>query len=167
MPAAVPFIMLGISAIGTAYAIKGQQVAGKQAEVNANFQADQAAADARAEQGAAAIEGERIRRAGKRQQSEARASAAASGVDIDSPTSVKIGEEINRNAETDAYMTILGGGDRAARLNQGGAAARLEGKSARDAANLQSVGSLVSFGVAATNNGQGWKKAPKKTGTGG
>lgn len=160
MPQAVPYIYLAVAAYGTYAAVQGQQTQGRQAEANANFSAEQAAADARAEAGLASIEAERIRRAGKRQRSEAMAAAAASGVDIDSPTAVKISEEITKNSEQDAYLTILGGADRGARLNQGGQAARIEGRSARDAANLQSTGSLISFAGTATNYGQGWKKAP-------
>lgn len=159
MATALPYIYLAVAAAGTVVSIDAAQTQGRQAEANAKFQAAQAAADANAEKGAAQVEAERIRKAGRRQQSAAIAAAAASGVDVASPTAVKIDQQIGQNAEHDAYLTILGGGDRAARLNQGGQAALIEGRSARQAANYQSVSSLLSFAATATNYGQGWKKA--------
>src|SRR3546814_6196752 len=91
----------------------------------AKFAADHAEADARAEQGAAQVEAERIRREGKAQRAKAVAAAAASGVDVNSPTALKIDQEITANAEEDALTVIANGGDRAARLNQQGQADRI------------------------------------------
>lgn len=159
MAPAIPFLALAATAVGTAVAVQGQQTQGRQAEANAKFANDQAAADAKAEAGYAQIEAERIRRAGKKQRSEAVAAAAASGVDVNSPTAVKIDKEITSNSEQDAYLTLVGGGDRAARLQQGGQAAMIEGKSARRAANYQSAATLISAAGTMSNNGQGWKKA--------
>src|SRR3546814_8701174 len=102
----------------------GTDTAANQEEANAKFAADQAEVDARAEQGAAQVEAERIRREGKAQRAKAVAAAAASGVDVNSPTALKIDQEITANAEEDAMLTILNGGDRAARLNQQGQADR-------------------------------------------
>src|SRR3546814_20621914 len=62
----------------------GTDTAANQEEANAKFAADQAEVDARAEQGAAQVEAERIRREGKAQRAKAVAAAAASGVDVNS-----------------------------------------------------------------------------------
>ena len=159
MPQALPYIYLAVAAVGTGLAIQGQNTQARQAEANAQFANDQAAADAAAAKGAAEVEAERIRKAGKKQRAEAIAAAAASGVDVNSPTAVKIDEQIGQNAEQDAYMTIANAGDQAARLRQSGQAALIEGRSARSAANSANAASLISFAGTATNYGQGWKKA--------
>ena len=159
MPQALPYIYLAVAAVGTGMAIQGQNTQARQAEANAQFANDQAAADAAAVKGAAEVEAERIRRAGKKQKSAAIAAAAASGVDVNSTSAVKIDEEIGKNVETDAFMTIANAGDQSARLRQGGQAAMIEGRAARSAANSANAASLISFAGTATNYGQGWKKA--------
>ncbi len=159
MPQALPWIYLAVAAVGTGVAIQSSNTQARQAEANAKFTEQQAAADAKAEQGAAQVEADRIRKAGKRQQAAAVAAAAAAGVDVNSTTAVKIDQEIGQNAEHDAYLTILGGGDRAARLRQGGQAALIAGRSAVQASKYQNASSLLSFAGTATNYGNGWKKA--------
>src|SRR3546814_17477886 len=104
----------------------GQEKCAHQEWGNAKVAADQAEGDARAEQGAAQVEAERIRREGTRQRSKAVAAAAAAGVDVDSPTALKIDQEITANAEEDAWTVIANGGDRARRLNQHGQARSAE-----------------------------------------
>jgi hypothetical protein len=159
MPQALPFIYLAVAAIGTGVAIKGQQEAAAQENANRQFAADQAAADANAKIGEAQVEAERIRKAAKKQQSAAIAAAAASGVDVNSTSAVRIDQEIGNNAEQDAYLTLVGGKDYAARLNQQGQADRIAGRSAVRAGNYQSAASLIGFAGQATNYGNGWKKA--------
>src|SRR3546814_3961922 len=82
-PATLTMLYLAATAVGTGVTMYGQDTAANQEEANAKFAADQAEADARAEQGAAQVEAERIRREGKRQRSKAVAAAAAAGVDVD------------------------------------------------------------------------------------
>src|SRR3546814_13536306 len=113
---------LALAAAGTATTLYGTDTAANQEEANAKFAADQAEADARAEQGAAQVEAERIRREGKAQRAKAVAAAAASGVDVNSPTAPKIAQEITANAEEDAMPTTLTAGSPAARPNQQGQA---------------------------------------------
>src|SRR3546814_2986887 len=76
-PATLTMLYLAATAVGTGVTMYGQDTAANQEEANAKFAADQAEADARAEQGAAQVEAERIRREGKRQRSKAVAAAAA------------------------------------------------------------------------------------------
>ncbi len=151
--------MIAATVAGGAVQMYGIDTQAKQAESNAEFQAAQAEADAKAADGAAKVEAERIRRAGKAQQAQAVAAAAASGVGVSSPAAVKIDAEIGQNAEQDAYMTILNGQDSGARLRQQAVADRNAGSAARTAGNIQMGSTLLSTAAAATNNGQGWKKA--------
>lgn len=156
----IEIALLASAAVGTATTLYGEDTQAKQTEANAKFQANQAEADARAEQGAAQVEAERIRKAGKAQRSQAVAAAAASGVDVNSPTALKIDEEITANAEEDAVLTILGGGDRAKRLGQQASADRIAGRNARTAGRVNQASTLLSaVGTYGTNNGKGWKRA--------
>jgi hypothetical protein len=159
MPQALPYIYLAVAAIGTGVAVQGANTQARQADANAKFTEQQAQADARAEQGAAQVEAERIRKAGKAQRAQAAAAAAASGVDINSPTAVKIDETISNNAEQDAYLTLVGGKDAAARLQQGGQAALINGQSQAAGYRTQATQSLLQFGATSTNYGNGWKRA--------
>jgi hypothetical protein len=145
--------------IGAGVAIHGQEVQKNQLEANAAHDAEQAAADAAAQKGAAQVEAERIRKAAKQQRAQAVAAAAASGVDVNSPTAVKIDETVNKNAETDAALTLYNGADTAARINQQGQASLINAKAQGKAIGTQQIGTLLSGVSAATNYGQGWKKA--------
>lgn len=160
MPQALPYIYLAVAAIGTAQAVQSAHTQGRQAEANAQFANDQANADARAQQGAAQVEADRIRKAGKAQRAQAVAAAAASGVDINSPTAVKIDDTITQNAEQDAYLTMVGGNDAAARQRQGGQAALISGQSQKAAANSQANSAILSFAGSVAGSGANWKRAP-------
>jgi hypothetical protein len=155
----VEIALLAATAVGTTATLYAQDTEANAQEAAAKTQAAQNEADANAAEGAAKVEAERIRKAKKAQQSKAVAAAAASGVDINSPTAVKIDEEIGNNAEQDAYLTILNGQDTAARLRQQAVIDRNAGSSARTAGNAQMSATLLSAAATATNNGQGWKKA--------
>lgn len=160
MPQALPYLYIAAAAASAGAAIH-------QGEVQSNYgkyQRDQAAADAEAQRGAAQVEAERIRKAGKQQRAEAIAALAASGVNVDSATAVKIDQEITHNAEQDAYLTIVGGNDKAARLNAQGEGAYLQGRQGKMAGYVNAGSSLLE---GASNVARGWKQAPAKTGTGG
>lgn len=156
-PVTIGFLVA--SAIGTGVQLYGQDTQAKQQEANLKFSADQANADAAAEKGAAMVEAERIRKAGKIQRAQATAAAAASGVDVNSPTALKINDEITANAEQDAMLTILGGVDRGNRLNQQAQADRYGASAARTAGRVNQFSTLLSSAATFTNNGQGWKRA--------
>lgn len=156
--AAIPAIVQwGALALSAGAAI--QQ--GEQQKSYNNYLAAQADADARAERGAAQVEAERIRNASKKQRSEAIAAMAASGVDVNSDTALKIDQEITRGAEEDAFLTIAGGADRSARLGAEATGARIAGKNAQTAGYVNAAGSLLQAG---TNSGRGWKRTNSKGG---
>lgn len=152
-------IAIGAIAASTAVTLYATDTQAKQAEANANFQAAQSEADARAAQGAAMIEADRIRKEAKAQRARATAAAAASGVDVNSPTALKINQEITRNAEEDAVMTMFNANDYGARLGQQATADRIAGNNARRAGRAQQASTLLSSAGAMTNYGNGWKKA--------
>lgn len=158
MIATTTAITLGVLAASTAVTLYGQDTQAKQAEANAKFDASQAEADARAEAGAAEVEAKRIRDAAKKQRGQAIAAAAASGVDVNSPTALKIDEEITSNAEEDAVLTILGGSDRARRLGQQADASRIGGRNARSAGRVAQASTLLSAASTGYNGGN-WKRA--------
>lgn len=165
--AAVTAITLGLLAASTAVTLYGIDTQARQAEANAKFQAAQAEADARVEADAAKIEAQRIRDAAKKQRATAVAAAAASGVDVDSPTALRINEDITRNSEEDAVLTILGGRDSAARLRQGAEASRIAGRSARSAGRVQMGATLLSAANTAYNGGNWRRSANSNSGGGG
>ncbi|WP_313248994.1 hypothetical protein [Stenotrophomonas acidaminiphila] len=148
----VEIVMLGGALLGAGAAVHQGQT---QKNYN-NYLAAQAEADARAEQSAARVEAERIRKAGKQQKSEAIAALAASGVDVTSGTALKIDQEIGRASSEDAFLTLAGGRDRAARLNADAQGSRMAGSRAQTAGYLNATNTLL---VAGTNSGKGWKKA--------
>lgn len=157
--ATTTIIALAAAAASTAVSLYAEDTSAKQQEANAKFAADQAEADANAEKGAAMIEAERIRKQGKAQRAKAVAAAAAAGVDVDSPTALKIDQEITANAEEDAMLTILNGGDRAARLRQQGQADRIAGSNAASAGRINQASSLLTSAYTyGTNSGKGWKR---------
>src|SRR3546814_17574889 len=121
-PATLTMLYLAATAVGTGVTMYGKDTAANQEEANAKFAADQAEADARAEQGAAQVEAERIRREGKRPRSTAVAAAAAAGVDVDSPTAPKTAQEITANDRAGDFTEVANGGDPPRRLHQPGPA---------------------------------------------
>jgi hypothetical protein len=140
---------------GTGLTAYGQKTAADQQEANLNFQAKQGEADAKAAQGEAIVEAERIRKASKSQRAQATAAAAASGVDVSSPTALKIDEEIVKNSEEDALLTILNGADTSKRLQQQAAIDKQGAKLAGREGNLAVAGTLLSGGAKLNS---AWKK---------
>jgi Tfp pilus assembly protein PilN len=166
--ATTTYVLLAALAATTAVQMYSTDTQAKQSEANLKFQAEQAEADARAEAGAAQVEAMRIRKQAKMQRAQAIASAAASGIDVDSPTALKIDKDITANAEEDAVLTIMQGKNRGSRLGQQAHASRNEASMARWAGKvnntatlLSSVSSAASMGA---NGGAGWKRAAGATG---
>ncbi len=158
-------VTLTVLTVGTTLLGAYSQVqAGKQDQAWANYQAAQGEADARAERSGAQVEAERIRKLGKKQVAEAEATFAGSGVDINSGTSLDINRDITAGAEEDASLAILGGNDRAARMDQQAAADRMGGASARRAGNINAATTLLQ-GAASVS--KGWKPSKSVTKPGG
>lgn len=124
----------------------------------ANYQANQAQADANAEASLARVEAEKIREAGKRQRSQARAAMAASGIDVDEGTAVNINEDISKGAEEDALHAIWGGIDRQQRGYAQAQADRSRGKQAQTAGNLNATATLLNAGSQAYGQYKGWRR---------
>lgn len=135
-----------------------------QAQTQANYQeyqADQAEADARAEAGMAKVEAERIRKAAKKQRSEAIAAMAASGMDVNSSTALKIDEQITRDSEEDAALVMFGADDRSRRLQAEAGGYRNMASNTRNSGYVAATSSLLRAG---TNSGRGWKRPAGGTG---
>lgn len=152
-------LLLAATAISTGVALYGADTAAKQQESNLKFQAAQTAADAAAARGAAEVEAMRIRRAAKAQRAQATAAAAASGVDINSPTALKIDQEITANAEEDATLTILNGADRGARMDQQATFDQQGARAIKAEAKTQQAATLLSAVSSSYNATGGWKRA--------
>lgn len=149
-------IVMAVGAVVGAYS-KIQQ--GKGEKQFADYQAKQEDADAKAEMGAAQVEAQRIRDQGKRARSAARAGLAASGVDVDSGSAIKIDQQVANDAEYDAQLTLLGGADRQARGNASAINTRNKGSEARTAGY---VGAFTDLASAGSSMAGGWKTASKK-----
>lgn len=155
---ALSLAALATSTAVTAYGIDTQA---KQEEANLKFSAAQSEADARAEAGAAQVEANRIRKAAKATRAQAVAAAAASGIDVNSPTALRIDREIVANAEEDAALTVLQGSDRAKRLNQQASADRIGASATRSAGRVDQASTLLSGAAKATTYAPDkWKRAP-------
>lgn len=137
-------VMLGAAALG-AY---GQVQQGKAAEAMGEYQADQAAADARAEQGVAQVQADLIRKKARQTASAANAQMAANGLDVTADgTATEINKTIYRDAETDAQMAIFGAADRANRINAQGEADKISGEQQKDAGYINAATTLASAAV--------------------
>lgn len=146
-----------IAAIGASVLAAGGAVySGQQQKKMSNYQAAQAEADAKAEQAAARVEADRIRKAGRAQAAAARASLAGSGVDTGEGTALRIQSGIVGDAEQDAYQTILNGINQGARLNSQAQADRISGKNASTSGYISAGSSLLSAGGKSYS---GWKSA--------
>lgn len=154
--AAYPAISAMVAA--TAVSAYSAYSSGQQQKAMGDYQAAQAAADANAEQAAARVRAERIRRLGASQVSSANASLAASGVEVGEGTALRITEDITRDAEEDAAMTIINGTNSAARTQQQGVAARLQGSQAARAGTLNATSTLLGGASTAYS---GWKTSQK------
>lgn len=139
---------------GTAYSAYSTYEAGKAQATYADYEAKQTAADAKAEQGAAQVESDRIRKTGRQAVAEANAGIAASGAQLGSAGSMALNREIYRGAEEDAYFALVGGKDRAQRLNAQADLTRAKGKVAKSAATSSAFSTLAQGAAQAAS---GWR----------
>ncbi|KAF1041781.1 hypothetical protein [Xylophilus sp.] len=127
-----PYLMIGSSVLGAA----GSNSQGQQQGALADAQAQQLTNQAAGERDAALASAQRIRRAGVSQRAQANAAYAAAGVSLDRGTPVRVTDQIDLDAETDAYTAILEGDRRARTLDYEAKAARQAGKNARSAGGV-------------------------------
>jgi len=143
-------LLIGATAIQATGAIQR----GNEEKKFGEFQAQQAEADAKAEREAGQLRADKIRKAGKSQQSEARASYAASSIDVSRGSPEVIADEIEESAESDALNEILYGNRKGARLEQDAAVSRKAGGMAQMAGRRAAFGSVLSSG---SEISKGWK----------
>lgn len=147
-------ISAGVSVLGQIQQGKATQQAAEQTARNNETQAGIDAIQAQRETVAAAEEAKRIRKAGERQASAARAQLAASGIAVDSGSAININEDISGGAESDAMNTLLTGKRRAEsytissgqHINEA-ASSRAAGANARTSSILAAGGTVL----------QGWR----------
>lgn len=152
-----PVTVLVAATVGsTLLGAYSQVQAGKQEEAWGKYQAAQAEADANAERGAGQVEAERIRKLGKRQRAEADAAFAGSGIAINEGSALDINRDISQGAEEDAYMAIVAGNDRGARLDADAVGARIGAKNAKRAGYLGATATVLG---GAAQVASGWKSS--------
>lgn len=139
--------LIGSSVLGAGASL----TQGRQQGQLADAQADQLSMQAAGERDSALATAQRIRRAGRAQQAEAKAAYAAAGVDVNRGTAVRVGDQIDLDSETDAYMAILQGERRGRTLDYEAKATRHAGRNARRAgvagAFRSILGGAASYGL--------------------
>lgn len=134
-------------AISTGMTVLGNLQKGQAEQEARNAQAQEQTRQAAQEEVAALEEAKRIRKAGERQASSARAALAGAGVDVGSGTAININEDIYSRSEMDAQQALLTGTRRSDALN------RAAGRNIKAGENAVTA-SLLSSGSAALT---GWK----------
>ncbi len=150
-----PLIAMGASAVGGIMSAKGQREAGQATQEADYEQAQQLNVEAAQVRQAAKEQADKIRRAGRTVQSQARAAYGASGVSVDVGSPVDVVDQIEQDAESDAYATILSGRRQATNLDYQADMTRRHGASAVSAGNAAANASLLS--TAGSVYGQ-WRK---------
>lgn len=135
--------MIASAAVGATSALYSADTAQNTAEANAEMAKRQGAQDA----DAAMAQAEKIRKAGAAQASRANAALAASGVAVGEGTPVRINEEIYKNAEDDAYSTLLTGTRRQRSSKDQASFLMAEGDAAKTGGYLNAGASLLSSGA--------------------
>jgi hypothetical protein len=142
-----------ISAIFAAFSAVAAISQGQQKSDMYEYQARQAEADARAEGELAEVRADKIRKAGRYQQSAARAALAAGGVEVGSGTPVRIVQQIGQDAESDAQQELLYGKRAAGRLQVSANVYDMAADQAETAGYVRAGGSLLAAG---SSFGKGW-----------
>lgn len=137
-------------AVGAAAAVASAAITGYSAYSQAKTAERQAEADASAQASRGRLEAERILKQKTKQQSMARAAAAANGLDVNEGTAVKINDEIEKAGQYDAEIARQTGYNASQRLM---AQADQYGKNANTALASGAL-NMVSAGVSAN---KGWK----------
>lgn len=136
-------LALGALAGGTILQAGSSIVQGQQQQEMYDAQAKIAERQAAQEADAAVAQAEKFRKAGKRQAAAADAAYAASGVSVGVGTPVRVNESIQRDAEEDAYMSILTGQRRLQAGQEEAALNRRAGKNAMRAGYMGAATSIL------------------------
>jgi hypothetical protein len=146
-------ISMALMAVSAAAGAVSSIQQGRQQKAWADYQAEQAQADANAERGAAEVQAEKIRKMARIQAGEARAQLAGSGVDVGEGTALNINADIYGRAEEDAVMIIFGGADRAKRGEAEASGLKMKGAQAQQAGYLNAASSVLSAASTVANKG--------------
>ena len=111
----------------------------------------QSKADAAAAEANGRLEAEKIRKQAAAVKSSAQAAAAENGLNVNEGVSTVINDQITRDSEEDAWLSILGAKDRGARIAADGKAAAQAGRNAM-------VGSVMQAGASALSGYAGVKQ---------
>lgn len=146
----------GVMLAATALQAYGQVQQGRDERAMANYQAEQARADADAQAAAARLTAEKIRKAGDRARSEALAAVAGSGASTDSIGAGQIDDSIVSAYEEDALVSIYGGQNTAERM-------RAEAQGYRQAGSRVNRNALLSSSATAMS---GWYTTQRRNAPG-
>ena len=145
--------MMTIAAGGAKTA--GAVINGYQQRAIARYNAAQMVADAAAEEEAAKVKADTVRKAGRFQKGAARAGLAASGANVDSGTAGTIQDEIAGNVEYDAWTELLQGKAAGRSMRAQAQVTRQQGSNAFTAGLLGGSGNLLSTGAEYADR-KGW-----------
>jgi hypothetical protein len=112
-----------------------------------DYQARQDAADAAAAQGAAAVNADIVRKAGRLTRSSARASLARAGVEVDSGSAGAVQDSITQEAELDALSQLIMGRYQGRRLAQRGQFNAIQSSMAMRNAMWEAAGTALAGGA--------------------
>lgn len=149
---------LALTAVGTAVSVYSSQQQAKRADAMADYQTAQARADSATAVSSAQVQARAIRKAGARQQGEARAALASSGVIVGEGTAEQIDTSIAAANEEDALMAIYDGNTRAGQIRQGGNISAIQSQNQASAARTGAWTSALQGGATIA---RGWNMSVK------
>lgn len=133
---------------------------GREAKALHDARADMYDLDATAEREAGHLRARKVRDAGEGARSDARGGYAASNIEVDTGTALKVDQEIAALSEQDALTEILYGEKRAQAADRSAAYERAAGVQAKKAGKRNAFGSLLGAGA---ELGSGWLGGGGKT----
>jgi hypothetical protein len=131
------------AAAGTVVSAVQQQNAAKQAQLNADFEADQYEDVANAELAASQREAEQARRESRYLQSRAQAVSAASGAGATDPTVVNLIGDLEEEGEYSALTALYNGSQRADVARKTGVMTRRRGEAYRRTGNMNAFATVL------------------------
>lgn len=137
----------GLEVAALVAATAGTAISVKQQSDMADFQAEQASANADTERQAGEIRAQQSRERARKVAASARASLAASGIDVGSPSADLINKDIIERGEKDAFTQTVDATDRATALRQQADISSLRGSQAQVAGALNIASSVISTGA--------------------
>lgn len=147
------YAALAASVVGTGVSVYSQQQTAKDTQEASNEQAKIAIDQAAGEADARKAQAEKIRKMGKFQRGETKASLAASGVKLGEGTALELDKSIIQSSEEDALSAILSGNRIVSSADREAQSLIKAGNNARSNANTQSIGTALS---SAAKIGSGW-----------